>query len=237
MPQHHPPAAVPTPLMTLLTVSTGVVEAVSYLALGPVFTAVQTGNVLFLSFALAGQPGLPPAVSAVSLFAFTVGAALGARLESGTEERRHRWFLVALFAEALLIAAAALAGWGLGDARGAPTARHLTVVAGLAVAMGVRNVTILRAHVPDMSTTIITRVLAALIAGSSLGHDPAFGYGKGTWARRALSVLGMFAGGLLGAALLAAGLPLAVVILVAAALVLATALAYALRRAGRTGGS
>ncbi|WP_267245653.1 DUF1275 family protein [Streptomyces sp. PR69] len=30
--------------MVALTVTTGVVEAVSFLVLGPVFTAVQTGN-------------------------------------------------------------------------------------------------------------------------------------------------------------------------------------------------
>ncbi|WP_236243495.1 YoaK family protein [Streptomyces sp. CC228A] len=222
MPQDTP--TVPTSRMTLLTLSTGAIEAVSFLALGPVFIAMQTGNVLFLAFTAAGRGGLPPAASGVSLAAFTLGAVLGARLESGAEERRRRWLTTALVTEALLLAAAALTGWGLGDAGGTPTGRHLLVIAGLALAMGVRNVTTLRLPVPDMPTTLVTRSLTGLVAASPLGRDPALGYGKGSWARRAFSVLGMFAGGFLGAALLAAGLPLSVVILLAAVLVLLVAL-------------
>ncbi|MFF4642828.1 DUF1275 family protein [Streptomyces sp. NPDC001389] len=38
---------------------TGLVKAVSLLALGPLFTAMQTGHVLFLSFGLAGCPCRP----------------------------------------------------------------------------------------------------------------------------------------------------------------------------------
>jgi uncharacterized membrane protein YoaK (UPF0700 family) len=44
-------------LLLLLTVATGVVDAVSLLALGRVFIANMTGNVVFIGFALAGAPG------------------------------------------------------------------------------------------------------------------------------------------------------------------------------------
>jgi uncharacterized membrane protein YoaK (UPF0700 family) len=37
-----------------MTAVTGVVDAVSFLALGHVFTANMTGNIVFLGFALAG---------------------------------------------------------------------------------------------------------------------------------------------------------------------------------------
>ena len=40
------------PLLVLLTVITGLVDAVSYLALGHVFVANMTGNVVFLGFAV-----------------------------------------------------------------------------------------------------------------------------------------------------------------------------------------
>ncbi|RSS78995.1 DUF1275 family protein, partial [Streptomyces sp. WAC06614] len=40
--------------MVVLTGVTGLVEAVSLLALGPVFNAMQTGNLLFLSFGVVG---------------------------------------------------------------------------------------------------------------------------------------------------------------------------------------
>jgi uncharacterized membrane protein YoaK (UPF0700 family) len=45
-------------LLVVMTVVTGIVDAVSYLALGHVFVANMTGNVVFLGFALAGAGGL-----------------------------------------------------------------------------------------------------------------------------------------------------------------------------------
>jgi uncharacterized membrane protein YoaK (UPF0700 family) len=44
-------------LLRLLSLTTGLVDAVSVLGLGKVFTANMTGNVIFLGFALAGTPG------------------------------------------------------------------------------------------------------------------------------------------------------------------------------------
>src|SRR6185437_8339890 len=44
-------------LLLTLTVVTGVVDAVSILALGRVFVANMTGNVVFAAFALVGAPG------------------------------------------------------------------------------------------------------------------------------------------------------------------------------------
>src|SRR5256885_14925076 len=62
------------------TAATGLIDAVSYLALGHVFTANMTGNVVFLAFAVAGAPGLSIARSLVSLGAFLVGAVAGGRV-------------------------------------------------------------------------------------------------------------------------------------------------------------
>jgi hypothetical protein len=42
------------PLLVALTVVTGLVDSFSYLVLGHVFVANQTGNVVFFAFALAG---------------------------------------------------------------------------------------------------------------------------------------------------------------------------------------
>lgn len=44
-----------TVVMTTLTVLAGAVDAVSFLTMGHVFTALATGNVLFLAFAVAGR--------------------------------------------------------------------------------------------------------------------------------------------------------------------------------------
>ena len=45
-------------LLHIATTVTGLIDAISYLALGHVFTANMTGNVVFLAFAVAGVPGL-----------------------------------------------------------------------------------------------------------------------------------------------------------------------------------
>src|ERR1700757_4783222 len=62
-----------------MTAATGLVDAVSYLSLGRVFTANMTGNIVLLAFATAHVPGLFIARSLTALFAFLLGAILGGR--------------------------------------------------------------------------------------------------------------------------------------------------------------
>ena len=71
------------------------------------------------------------------------------------------------------------------------------VIAMLALAMGVRNATVRRLAVPDLTTTVLTMTLTGLAADSRL----AGGSGKGS-VRRIAAVLAMLAGALAGALLL-----------------------------------
>ncbi len=112
-------------LMVALTAVTGVVEAVSLLALGPAFTAMQTGNVLFLAFGAAQAGDLPTLPAGISLAAFVLGVICGSHLEAVTQARGRRWFVMGLIVEAGLILAAAAAAWGLVPRYGAPSPRHL----------------------------------------------------------------------------------------------------------------
>src|SRR6267142_3585066 len=63
-----------------MTAVTGLVDAVSFLSLGRVFTANMTGNVVLLAFATARVPGLSIARSLTALSAFLVGAIFGGRI-------------------------------------------------------------------------------------------------------------------------------------------------------------
>src|SRR5258705_4083539 len=63
-----------------MTAVTGLVDAVSFLSLGRVFTANMTGNVVLLAFATARVPGLSIAYSLTALFSFLVGAIIGGRI-------------------------------------------------------------------------------------------------------------------------------------------------------------
>ena len=67
------------PLLVGMTLVTGLVDAFSYLALGHVFVANMTGNVVFLAFALVGAPGFSILASLVALGSFG-GGLLGSRL-------------------------------------------------------------------------------------------------------------------------------------------------------------
>src|SRR2546430_8631728 len=71
------PEPILAPLLLGLTVVTGLVDAVSYLALGHVFTANMTGNVVFLGFAAAGGNGLSAPRSGTAVVAFLLGAVIG----------------------------------------------------------------------------------------------------------------------------------------------------------------
>ncbi|MFD8548241.1 YoaK family protein [Streptomyces sp. NPDC059649] len=212
-----------TVIMVCLTVVTGMVEAVSFLALGQVFAAMQTGNLLFLGFGVAGQGGLPVVGTAVSLGSFALGAALGARWESGLAAREQRWFPAGLLTEAALLAGAAVAAWGSAPAPGLPLGRRYLVIGLMALAMGMRNVTAIRAAPPDLTSTVETRTMTALVSGSVLGQDKRLGYGSHAAVRRLASVGAMFAGGLLGAALLGLGTRPALVLLLVAVFLAGTA--------------
>src|SRR6267378_670376 len=180
------PQPILVPLLLGLTVVTGLVDAVSYLALGHVFTANMTGNVVFLGFAAAGGKGLSAPRSGTAVVAFLLGAVIGGRMATRLSAGpRHRWTGVAFGAEAgLLFAVMALTG----------------------LAMGIRNATARRLAVPDLTTTVLTLTMTGLAADSRL----AGGNNQG-WARRAASVVTMIAGAAVGGWLLrySVALPLA----------------------------
>jgi hypothetical protein len=75
-----------TQALLALTFTTGLVDAVSYLALGRVFTANMTGIVL-LGFGIAGSGGLPVVAPIISLAAFLLGAGTGGLLVQRKGER------------------------------------------------------------------------------------------------------------------------------------------------------
>src|SRR5216684_1272409 len=57
-----------------MTAVTGLVDAVSFLSLGRVFTANMTGNIVILAFATARVSGLSIAYSLRALLSFLIGA-------------------------------------------------------------------------------------------------------------------------------------------------------------------
>jgi len=192
------------PVLLGLTAVTGLVDAVSYLALGHVFTANMTGNVVFLGFAAAGAPGLSVMRSGTALAAFFMGAVIGGRMAARMSVgRRDRWTGAAFGAEAALFLAAMAVALGYGSGPSNDAARVYTVIVLTGLAMGIRNATVRKLAVRDLTTTVLTLTLTGLAADSSLagGSNP-------SWTRRAASVGAMFAGAAVGAWLLCYSLAL-----------------------------
>src|ERR1700752_3659641 len=89
-------------LLVLLTVITGLVDAVSYLALGHVFVANMTGNVVFLGFAVVDAEDFSVPASLMSIAAFLFGALAGGRLGAWHGAHRGRLLAATLVIETLL---------------------------------------------------------------------------------------------------------------------------------------
>ncbi|MFZ0040308.1 MAG: YoaK family protein [Solirubrobacteraceae bacterium] len=190
-----------TRALLLLTFSTGLVDAASYLGLGRVFSANMTGNIVLLGFGIAGSVGLPVVAPLVSLGAFLLGAGLAGIVISRLGEHQRRLFLSALAAETALLFVATLFA-ALVHVR-ALAASGDAVVAMLALAMGIRNATVKTLAVPDLTTTVLTMTLTGLASESRIFG----GSGKGT-ARRVAAVASMLFGALCGALLLKTSLAL-----------------------------
>jgi uncharacterized membrane protein YoaK (UPF0700 family) len=186
-------------LLLLLSVTTGLVDAISVLGLGKVFTANMTGNIVFLGFAAVGTPGFHPVSYLVAIGGFLAGAFVAGRTGKAHEGAPlHRWLMTAAVVEAVLLWAAALVACFFDIATQTPGGALLAIVALTALAMGFRNATVRQLKVPDLTTTVLTLTLTGLAADSS----PAGGANP-NWGRRIASVGAIFVGAALGAFLLA----------------------------------
>ncbi|MFE4517736.1 YoaK family protein [Kitasatospora sp. NPDC056783] len=214
MPTPDPKHGPLVPMLLVLTVVTGVVDAVSYLELGHVFVANMTGNVVFLGFALAGAANLSATASLAALAAFLLGALVGGHLARRLPGHRGRLLAAAVAVQAALVAAAtalaAVAGHTSDPAR-------YTLIGLLGFAMGGQNAVVRALKVPDLTTTVLTMTITALAADR-------------TGSRRLASAVWMFAGALVGALLV---LHVSVPVALASALVLLVAVAALIHRAGR----
>src|SRR5260370_7832509 len=74
-------------MLCLLAWAAGIVDAVSYLGLGRVFTAMMTGNTVLLALAIGQGERMAVLRSALALAGFSVGAATGALIVSRGRSR------------------------------------------------------------------------------------------------------------------------------------------------------
>jgi uncharacterized membrane protein YoaK (UPF0700 family) len=208
------------PLLVALTVVTGLVDAFSYLALGHVFVANQTGNVVFFAFALAGVGGFSATASVAAIGCFALGALALGRLGRSLAGRRELLLGVTTGIQAVIVAETvtmtALSSSPM------PAGLRYALIASLSITMGAQNATARKLAVPDLTTTVLTLTITGLAA-----DGPLAGATGAHAARRAISVAAMFTGALVGAVLVLHAhivypLVIALVILVAVAITAVT---------------
>jgi uncharacterized membrane protein YoaK (UPF0700 family) len=209
------------PLLLVLTVVTGLVDATSYLKLGHVFVANMTGNVVFLGFGIAGAGGISVWASLTALGSFLVGGVAGGRIGVRTATNRARQLTAATSTQLLFVAdafvIAAFANHEIG------TGSRYALIVLLAIAMGIQNAAARQLAVPDLATTVLTTTLTGIAADAG-GRGSKVG-------RRSLSVAAMLVGALIGGLLILKVANPAPLALAAGLLALVSLLAY---RAGRS---
>ena len=182
------------PLLVALTVVTGLVDAFSYLVLGHVFVANQTGNVVFFAFALAGVGGFSATASVAAIGCFALGALGAGRLGRFLAGRRELLLGVTAGIQAIIVAETvtmtALTPIPI------PAGLRYALIASLSLTMGAQNATARKLAVPDLTTTVLTLTITGIAADSPLA-----GATGAHAARRLISVVAMFLGALVGAEL------------------------------------
>lgn len=158
--------------LLLLTFATGIVDAVSVLALGHVFVANMTGNVIFLGFWFVPHSGVDMTAAVVAFVSFVAGTVLGGRLARHIDADVRLWLAVALGVEVVvLVILSILAGAGVLNYH---DNTKLILTAGLALTFGSQNATARRFGIQELSTTVLTSTIVGLgfdsrLAGGS-GH-------------------------------------------------------------------
>jgi uncharacterized membrane protein YoaK (UPF0700 family) len=191
LPTHHRYTAG----LLLLTASTGVIDADSYLALDKVFTGNMTGNVLFIGFALAGVAGIPFVNNVIALLGFVAGSIISGRIVGRGHEKGFpavsAWTLLAGGVLAIGIATT----WTIvGDL---PQGILLILTFLLAMVMGSQVSAVKPIGNSDVTTIVVTNTLANLARDSRLAGGP-----HHNWAPRLLAVLAMGVGAAVGAAVI-----------------------------------
>jgi uncharacterized membrane protein YoaK (UPF0700 family) len=181
-------------IMLAMTAVTGLIDAVSYLSLGHVFTANMNGNIVLLRFASMGVPEVSVARSLTAFLAFLVGASIGGRIMAGASPiTQLRTASSVLALEEVFLAGATIAATGYTGISSPHFVRLYAIIALTALATGLRSAAVRKMAVPDLTTTVLTLTTTGLAADSSLAHG-----NNPRWRCRTTAIVAMFTGVALG---------------------------------------
>jgi uncharacterized membrane protein YoaK (UPF0700 family) len=202
-----------------LTLSSGAIDAISFIALGKVFTAFMTGNLVFLGLGVADAGGPDALRVVIALAAFAAGVYGATRIVNGSRDS-GTWSPGVTFALAatVVLQAGFLALWV--TVSGRPGSASGAVLVGLmATAMGLQSGAVASLAVKGVFTTAATATVIFIMRDLAAPGDST----ATERARLTGVLLALFAGAAAGGLLLvyarpyAPALPLLVTGLVTAA--------------------
>jgi uncharacterized membrane protein YoaK (UPF0700 family) len=195
-------------LVVILTITTGVADAVCFLHLGHVFGSVITGNLVLIGVSAGLRVATLAEHAGVALAGYAAGVLAGAPIARERDRRpggQPDWppRVTACLAAELVLLLGFSAGWWAAGAR--PQGAAQLVLLGLAgAAMGMQSAAVRR--LGQLSTTYLTSTLTGVLAALALRETPE---GLG----RSLAILAAIVAGALAGAATAAAAPDAVPVL------------------------
>jgi len=150
-------------LLNALAVSSGAVDAISFLALGKVFSAFMTGNIAFLGLRVAGASAPGGVAIVVSMAAFAVGVYLSTRIVKPSEgsgmwpQRVTVALGVSLIAHAVFLAV-----WFASNGQPSIDVAHV-LLGSWGLAMGMQSAAVRTLHVEGVFTTAATATIILLV--------------------------------------------------------------------------
>jgi uncharacterized membrane protein YoaK (UPF0700 family) len=213
------PAAARDYRVVLLTITAGAMNAVSFLALGKVFSSVITGNLVLLGVAATTHSSVEAIHASVALAGYVAGVLIGAPVAARRSRQAGTWpasVTVTLGAELVMLAGFCI-GWELSDGSPHDGGQLALLIVG-AAAMGMQSAAVRR--LGQMSSTYLTSTLLGVLASLATRTRPE-GLGRSLGALAAI-VVGALAGGMLARSAyawlpVAVLLPLALVVAASAA--------------------
>jgi uncharacterized membrane protein YoaK (UPF0700 family) len=162
-------------MLLVLTCAAGLVDAMSYLEMGHVFTAMMTGNTVLLALAIGQGEVMAALRSTLALMAFSVGAAAGAMvLRYGRTRGEWPRIVNATLAIEAVILGVFAALWQVEGVAARSDVLLLVLIALSGLAMGIQAAAVRHLGVPGVASTYITGTLTSLMAemvtGSATRH-------------------------------------------------------------------
>jgi len=150
-------------LLSALTVSSGAVDAISFLALGKVFSAFMTGNIAFLGLRVAGASAPGAVAILVSIASFAVGVYVSTQIVKSSESSGIWPEKVTIALAVSLIGHAAFLGIWFAKS-GQPSVDVAHVLLGLwGFAMGIQSAAVRTLRVDGVFTTAATATIIFLV--------------------------------------------------------------------------